>query len=55
MSSPVVPITTTNPAIVWRDALGPGYAVGVAECIVSVVGEASRRPYHARRIDHPLI
>ena len=34
---------------VWRDALGPGYAVGVAEGLLRVAGDAAGRPYRARR------
>ena len=34
---------------VWRDALGPGYAVGVAESLLRVTGEAAGRPYRVRR------
>ena len=34
---------------VWRDALGPGYAVGVAETVLQVAGNAAARPYRTRR------
>ncbi len=49
MSSPVAPVAHITPTIVWRDALGPGYANGVVESVVKVAGEAARRPYHACR------
>ena len=38
-----------DPSAVWRDALGPGYAVGVAEGVLRVAGEAAKRPYRAGR------
>ena len=41
--------TKTNPSTVWRDALGPGYAVGVAEALIRVAGAAAARPYRACR------
>ena len=34
---------------VWRDALGPGYAVGAAEGLLRVTGDAAGRPYRTRR------
>ena len=34
---------------VWRDALGPGYAVAVGEGLLRVAGEVAARPYRARR------
>ena len=49
MSSIPTCYTKTNPATVWRDALGPGYAVGVAEGLLRVAGDAAGRPYRARR------
>ena len=39
----------THPSAVWRDALGPGYAVGVAEGVLRVAGAAAKRPYRAGR------
>ena len=39
----------TAPSTVWRDALGPGYAVGVGEGLLRVTGDAAGRPYRARR------
>ena len=47
-SIPVVDIKASA-STVWRDALGPGYAVGVAEGLLRVAGEAAGRPYRARR------
>ena len=41
--------TKTSPSMVWRDALGPGYAVGVAEGLLRVAGSAAARPYRACR------
>ena len=41
--------TKTNPSTVWRDALGPGFAVGVAEGLLRVAGSAAARPYRAHR------
>ena len=38
-----------NPAGVWRDALGPGYAVGVGEGLLRVAGAVAARPYRAGR------
>ena len=38
-----------QPMEVWRDALGPGYAFGVAEGLLKVVDAAARRPYRSRR------
>ncbi len=34
---------------VWRDALGPGYAVGAAESLLRVTGDAAARPYRTSR------
>ncbi len=34
---------------VWRDALGPGYAVGAAESLLRVTGDAAARPYRSSR------
>ena len=34
-----------NANTVWRDAIGPGYAVGVAEGLAQVTGAAAIRPY----------
>ena len=46
-----IPFTNINvsASTVWRDALGPGYAVGVAESLLKVAGDAAARPYRARR------
>ena len=41
--------TMVNANTVWRDALGPGYAVGVVESLLRVTGEAAGRPYRVRR------
>lgn len=41
--------TMVNANTVWRDALGPGYAVGVAEGLLRVTGEAAGRPYRVLR------
>ena len=41
--------TKTNPSTVWRDALGPGFAVGVAEGLLRVAGSAAARPYGGHR------
>lgn len=41
--------TKANPSRVWRDALGPGYAVGVAESLLAVAGDAAGRPYRTGR------
>ena len=38
-----------SPSTVWRDALGPGYAVGVAESLLQVACDAAARPYRTRR------
>ena len=34
---------------VWRDALGPGYAVGATEGLLRVVGHAAALPYRVHR------
>ncbi len=47
-SIPLCNIVTT-PSQVWREALGPGYAVGVAEGLLRVAGDAAGRPYRAHR------
>ena len=39
----------THPFAVWRDALGPGFAVGVAEGVLRVAGAAAKRPYRTGR------
>jgi len=39
----------TDAPRVWRDALGPGYAVAAAESLLKVAGEAAGRPYRSRR------
>ncbi len=39
----------TSASTVWRDALGPGYAVGAAEGLLRVARDAAGRPYRARR------
>ena len=49
MSSIPLCNTVTTPSQVWRDALGPGYAVGVAEGLLRVAGDAAGRPYRTRR------
>ncbi len=49
MSSPIAPVAQLTPNTVWRDALGPGYANGVIECVVQAAGEAALRPYHGAR------
>jgi hypothetical protein len=49
MSSIPFSNTKLNAAAVWRDAIGPGYAVGLAESLVRVTGEAAGRPYRVRR------
>jgi len=49
MSSIPLYNTVTTPSQVWRDALGPGYAVGVVEGLLRVAGDAAGRPYRARR------
>ena len=41
--------TKVNANTVWRDALGPGYAVGVVEGLLQVTGDAARRPYRVTR------
>ena len=41
--------TKVNPSMVWRDALGPGFAVGVGEGLLRVAGSAAVRPYRAHR------
>ena len=41
--------TAVNANTVWRDALGPGYAIGVAESLLRVTGDAAGRPYRVRR------
>ena len=49
MSSIPFSNTRLNANTVWRDALGPGYAVGVAEGLIQVTGEAAGRPYRVLR------
>ena len=49
MSSIPFSNTRLNASTVWRDALGPGYAVGVAESLLRVTGEAAGRPYRVLR------
>ena len=39
----------SSPSMVWRDALGPGFAVAVGEGLLRVAGSAAERPYRARR------
>ncbi len=34
---------------VWRDGVGPGFAVGTAESVAAVVGKAANKPYKAHR------
>ena len=38
-----------NARAVWRDALGPGFAVAVGEGLLRVAGSAALRPYRVRR------
>ncbi len=49
MSSSPTRRTETHPAQVWRDALGPGYAVGAAEGLLRVAGTAAQQPYRSQR------
>ncbi len=49
MSSIPFSNTRVSASTVWRDAIGPGYAVGVAEGLVRVTGDAAGRPYRVRR------
>ncbi len=49
MSSSETRNTKLQAAEVWRDALGPGYAVGVAESVLRVAGTAANQPYKGRR------
>lgn len=49
MSSTPLSNTRVSANAVWRDALGPGYAVGVAEGLLRVTGDAAGRPYRVRR------
>ena len=49
MSSIPFSNTKVSANTVWRDAIGPGYAVGVAESLLRVTGEAAGRPYRVRR------
>ena len=46
-----IPLNNINvsTSTVWRDALGPGYAVGVVEGLLKVAVDAAARPYKARR------
>ncbi len=39
----------TSASTVWRDALGPGFAVAVGEGLLRVAGSAAGRPYRAHR------
>ena len=41
--------TKTSASTVWRDALGPGFAVGVGEGLLRVAGDAAARPYRVGR------
>ena len=41
--------TRVSATTVWRDALGPGYAVGAGEGLLRVIGDAAGRPYRVRR------
>ena len=41
--------TRINAPTVWRDALGPGYAVGAAQGLLMVAREAAVRPYRVGR------
>ena len=38
-----------NAQAVWRDALGPGFAVAVGEGLLRIAGAAAVRPYRVRR------
>lgn len=49
MSSLPIVDTRVSATAVWRDALGPGFAVGAAEGLLQVARDAARRPYRARR------
>ena len=49
MSSPLIHEAKINTSAVWRDALGPGYAVGAAEALLQVAGSAAARPYRVPR------
>ena len=49
MSSFPVHSAITSPATVWRDALGPGFALGLTEGLIRVVCSAALRPYRACR------
>ena len=41
--------SSVDATTVWRDALGPGFAVGAAEGLIRVIGDAAGRPYRVRR------
>jgi hypothetical protein len=49
MSSLPIIDARVSATTVWRDALGPGYAVGAAESLLRVTRDAAGRPYRARR------
>lgn len=49
MSPIPLSIRMVSAPAVWRDALGPGYAVGVAEGLLKVAGAAAGRPYRVHR------
>jgi len=41
--------TKYDPDAVWREGVGPGYAVGVSESVASVVGEAAHKRYKSHK------
>ena len=43
------PIPCTAPATVWRDASGPGYAVGAGEETLRLISAAAKQPYRVGR------
>ncbi len=49
MSSSPLRNSKVSASTVWRDALGPGYAVAVVESLLRVTGDAAGRPYRVRR------
>ena len=40
-----VPMRPTARACTWRDATGPGYAVGITERLAEYVDKKAREPY----------
>lgn len=49
MSSTPTTASANSPATVWRDAFGPGFAVGSVERAVQTVAAAALKPYRGRR------